>query len=1141
MNPVDQFLSRVTNLGVRLWADGDRLRYRAPKGAMTPELIAELRDLKLQILARLSDSRTAAIPRIPDQNHYALSHAQRRLWVLTQLESGSAAWHVPLGLLLNGDLDPGICENALEKLVQRHESLRTTIIRVDGEPMQRIHEQMNVPLKFVDLSHEADASTAARRMAVDDAMQPFDLEHGPLLRATLVRLEERRYALLLVLHHIVTDGWSNNVIAREFTEFYRAEWQQRAVRLPELKFHYRDFAAWQNAVLNGAEADIHRDYWLRKLAGDIVPLDLPTDFPRPAVRSNAGATVAFSLSSELTAALRDYSSRRHASLFMTLLAVLKVLLFRYSGQRDVIVGTPFAGQPRLDADDQIGCYLNMLPLRDVIDPHASFDDLLDQIRQTATDAYAHDVYPFDRLIEELDLPRDVSRSPLMDVMLILQKVDREESGTDGLAVEPYFVDLETTLLDLVIDVEERGGQLHFAVGYSTALFTEQRMQRFGVHFESIVRGILADATMPVEQLRVSDENERTTVLRSFNETKTEFPAAHTVIDLFQRQVAQSPDDIAVEFGDETISYRELDHRSDLLARHLRTLGVGPEKLVGLCMERSTGMVSAVLGILKSGAAYVPLDPDFPPQRLEWIIEDASPGVLVTSEAVHGRLPRHSAHVVIPERDVRAPAAESDEPVEIETKPQSRAYVIYTSGSTGRPKGVDIPHGALVNFLQSMQIRPGIESTDRLLAVTTLSFDIAALEILLPLISGARVVMATRTVAADGFQLARLIEASGTTIMQATPATWRLLLEAGWTGASNLKILCGGEALPSQLSDELRQRGHSVWNLYGPTETTIWSTLREVSHASPDSLRQNVESIGNPIANTSVYILDGRFEPMPLGVPGDLYIGGAGLARGYYQRASLTAERFLPDPFSNEAGARIYRTGDVARYRPDGNIEFLGRSDNQVKVRGYRIEVGEIENLMGTFSGVRQCCVADHTGSDGETELTGCYTIEPGHDVSVDELRRHLRQQLPEYMVPRTLTQLERLPLTPNGKVDRRALPRPDAVQVAESHQSVPARNAREQQIADLWSEILGVPSVGVTDDFFSLGGHSIRATRLAARLQQELQVDVELAEIFRHPTVAELAELIEARQRSTATAPDSADAGSTIAPMTAEEMELLHE
>ncbi|HKX29003.1 MAG TPA: amino acid adenylation domain-containing protein, partial [Blastocatellia bacterium] len=962
-----------------------------------------------------------------------------------------------------------------------------------------------------------------------------------------------RHAFLFVMHHLISDGWSLSVLAHELTALYGAFRRGEPNPLPPPRLQYRDYAAWHNRQVEDAAIVPHRRYWAQKLAGPLPILELPTDLPRPPRQSSRGELFTFTLDAELYTGLQQLATAQRATLFMVLAALVKVLLHRYTGQEEILIGTPISGRTHPDLDRQIGFYLNTLALRDAVTPHLPFAEFLGRVRQTALEAYEHELYPFDKLIDDLGLQRDLSRSPVFDVMVILQNAGSLNLNLEGVRARPFAVEPGTSKYDLTFDFAVVADGLQAGIRYNTDLLRRDRIERMSRHLLELARSLLRDAGQPVGKLKMLPDAERELLLRDFNRTAAALPSASalpTLVELFEEQVRKSPDAQALSFEEQALTYQELDRAADRLAdqlaHHLRgalNCEGGAEVLVGLFVERSPEMVVGLLGILKAGCAYVPLDPAYPPSRLTYMLQDSRAAVILTQQRLWPRLSEILAPLAIKPMVICLDGEEDQLPT-VGRRPagslarrEGLAYVLYTSGSTGRPKGVAVTHDALLNFLCSMRKSPGISATDVLLAVTTISFDIAGLELYLPLISGARIALASTRMGADGLLLAERLGRGDITIMQATPGTWRLLLAAGWEGSPQLTVLCGGEALPGNLASALTTGCRSLWNLYGPTETTIWSTLHRVG-GEPGEPRESspIVSIGRPIDNTQIYILDSLRQPVPVGVPGELYIGGSGLARGYWNRPELTAQKFVPDPFSSQPGGRLYRTGDLARFLPDGRLEFLGRTDHQVKLRGFRIETGEVESALLKAPAVRAAIVTVREDSQGEACLVAYLVAEQG-ELQPAELRAHLAGSLPDYMIPSVFIQLPAFPAAPNGKVDRAALPAPAAAN--RTRDPVAPRDGIEQSIARIWEEVLEVKPIGIHDDFFELGGHSLKATRIAFRIQRELQLKIALMDIFRQPTVAALAGLASQRDglRQPVFKPRK-DSGAII-PVTPEELEML--
>ena len=1070
------------------------------------ELPLEKRALLFQQLQKQKEqTEPAAQPRIARVNRspgvFRLSFAQQRLWFLNQYEPDSPEYNIPQGFRLTGPLDADALRRTLDTIAARHEALRTTFQAVDGEPMQSLTERLVVELPVTDLSGRPDGEGEALRAAAEDSRQPFDLRMGPLFRPLLFKIAADEHLFFLNVHHIVYDGWSRGVFLSELRTIYEAHAAGQPSPLPELEVQYLDFALWQREWLQGAVLDAQLGYWRDRLAG-APPLDLVTDRPRPALRTYNGDTEPVRLSKELAGSLTRLAQREGGTLFVALTATFKALLHGYTGQEDLAIGTLIAGRTRPEIEPLIGFFANTLALRTDLSGDPSFRNLVKREREVALGAYAHQDLPFEKLVEVIQPERDLARTPVFQTMLILLNAPGGGLELTGLQIEQVPVDSRTSNMEMTLYMIEGAEGLDGYLEYNTDLFDTATVQRFLGHFQALAAGVAADPDRPLSELPWLPDSERRQLLVDWNDTAAEVPPV-CLHDLFSAQVFRTPEAPAVDFEGETLSYSELEGRANRLAWHLRRQGVGPEVLVGLAMERSFDLLVGVLAVLKAGGAYVPLDPEYPQERLAFMMSQARIPVLLTQQRLLEKLPAHNGRIVAVDRDAEQieeyPASIVPQSA---VRPENLAYVIYTSGSTGKPKGVQIPHAAVVNFLRSMGKVPGLTAKDTLLAVTTLSFDIAGLELYLPLVNGAKVVLVPRDVAQAGEQLVDRLVRSGTTVMQATPATWRLLLGAGWTGSADLKVLCGGEALPRDLADPLLDACGSLWNVYGPTEATIWSMVHRLEgHGGPIP-------IGKPIDNTQVYLLSPRLQPVPAGVPGELYIGGAGLARGYRGRPDLTAERFVPAPFSRERGARLYKTGDLARHLPDGTLEFLGRIDHQVKVRGFRIELGEIEAVLAQHPGIAQCVVLAREDTPGTKRLVAyLVAAHPAGNVpKTQELKDFLKERLPEYMVPALFVTLEAMPLTPNGKVDRRVLPAPDMGRSDADRPYVAPSTPAEQALAALWMEVLGVPRVGVHDDFFDLGGDSLTVIRVVSKANKG-GLGITTKQLFQNRTVAALAKV----------------------------------
>ncbi len=1054
---------------------------------------------KRELLANLLKKKAAAqVVESP------LAYGQRSLWFLYQLDRNSSAYNVMYAAYLCADLDREAFQRAFQKVIDRHGALRTTFGMKGGLPRQFVHSHRPLELEVVD-AENWDQDELDYRIQIE-ADRPFDLEAGPVIRVQLFDRPGERYVLLFTAHHIVLDFWAFDLMFDELESLYREEITGVAAGLKPPGAEYADYVRWQEKMLDGPEGERLAEYWKGQLEGDLPNLDMPTDRPRPSLQSFNGKSFHFKLQDELAIKLAQLAKREGMTLYATVLAAFQVLLFRYTGQDDILVGSPTAGRNRAELEEILGYFLNPIVLRAKMSPEKTFAELLGEVKQTLLDGLTNQEYPFPMVVEDLQPPRDASRSPIFQVAFGWDKPrrlseDQADNGGANLgALTPFALGQQGAAFDLMLMMLNIGDSLSGALQFNTDLFDESTIARIVDHFQVLLAGIVADPQTSLAALPLLGVDERKRQLDEANNTKANYPRSKCLQQLFEDQVARTPDATAVVHGKETLSYAELNARANQLGGYLREQGVRSDVLVGICVDRSIDMLVGVLGILKAGGAYVPLAPGTPSERLAYMLEESNAPVLLTQSELQDELPDHSAKVVLLDTDWPTIEQHSRDNVASQSAPDNLAYVIFTSGSTGKPKGVQIEHRTVVNFLNSMRREPGLTADDNLLAVTTLTFDISVLEMFLPISVGATVTIVTREQAADGIQLARALAESGATIMQATPATWRILIEAGWMGDGQLKVLCGGEAMPRDLADQLLQRCGSLWNMYGPTETTIWSAV--------DCVRpgEGAVPIGYPIDNTQIYILDALMQPVPIGVPGDLYIGGDGLARGYLNREELTAERFVPNPHSSLADTRMYKTGDLARYRADGNIDFLGRQDFQVKVRGYRIELGDIEAALNEHPALQQSVVmARQMGPNIDDKQLVAYLITADDEPpNISALREFLSDKLPDYMIPALYVSMDKFPLNPAGKVDRNALPEPDNTRPELKNDFVAPRDAAEEVFAEIWSGVLSLDEVGVHDNYFELGGASIQSLEIAA-LAAEEGYQMTPAMLFQHPTVAELA------------------------------------
>ncbi|MBD2410736.1 amino acid adenylation domain-containing protein [Nostoc calcicola FACHB-3891] len=1038
------------------------------------------------------------IPQIANRESAPLSFAQQRVWFLQQLEPTSRAYILSYAQRLTGKLDLDVLQQALDAIVVHHEALRTNFIKSpDGSPIQVVSTPRSVELKVIKATEEQ-----AEYLLIQEAQCSFNLESDLMLRASLLQINEHEQILLLVMHHIASDGWSKGILWQQLAALYEAFLNSKPSPLAKLPIQYADFALWQHQWLSGEVLSNQINYWKTQLAGANTVLELPSDRPRPAVQTYQGSVQSLMLPQTLSASLKEFSHQQGVTLFMILLAAFGTILHRYTGQEDILIGSPIAGRNQVETEGLIGFFINTLAIRTNFSGNPSFRQLLAQVREVTLGAYSHQDLPFEKLVEELQPERDLSHSPLFQVMFAFHNTPSELWELPGLTVTPLEVHNGTAKFDLTFNLEETSEGIKGGIEYNTDLFDATTIARMLGHFQTLLEGIVANAEQRISDLPLLTAAEQHQLLVEWNDTQTDYPKNTCIHQLFEAQTARTPNNIAVIFENEQLTYQQIERRANQLAHYLIALGVKPEVRVGICVERSLDLIVALLGILKAGASYVPLDPAYPQDRLAFMLSDSQISILVTQQHLLETLPSHQAKVVFLDTDRDAIAAHQQNSPQTYIAADNLIYTIYTSGSTGKPKGVQITHGNVLNFLTGMQQHLQLTNLDSLLSVTSLSFDIAVLEIFLPLTLGTKIIVVSREVAADGLKLLQQLNNSGATVMQATPVTWRMLLEVGWQGNPQLKILCGGEALPQNLASQLCQRGAEVWNLYGPTETTVWSTIHRIEQ------QEALITIGRPIANTQIYILDKYLQPLPVGVPGELYIGGVSLARGYLHQPKLTAEKFIHNPFSCNSQTRLYKTGDLARYLSDGNIEYLGRLDNQVKIRGFRIELGEIEALLAQHPSIRQNVVIARADNPENQRLVAYIVPHPEQTPTTDELRHFLKQKLPEYMVPSAFVLLDTLPLTPNGKIDRRALPAPDSARLDSENTYLAPRNELEFQLTEIWEQVLGIQPIGVRDNFFELGGHSILAVKLFWQIEKKFNKNLPLAILFQSGTVEALAQII---------------------------------
>jgi amino acid adenylation domain-containing protein len=1078
-------------------------------------------DLAARITIVLQTERKLQAPPIHPvsrKGNLPLSFAQQRLWFLDQLMPGSPAYNMPSAVRVRGKLNLAALEQSLNEVVNRHESLRTTFPVVAGQPVQKISSKQKLALPVLDLMGlpEFEREPAARGLATDEVKRPFDLAQGPLIRTSLLRLGEEDYIVLLTIHHIISDGWSAMVFVQEMVALYHAFSSGQTLQLPELPIQYADFAVWQRQWLQGEVLETQLAYWKKQLGKQLPMLDLPTDRPRSISQSINGAVHSFVLPKILSEKLKVLSRQKGVTLFMILLTAYKTLLFRYTGQEDVTVGSPIANRNRAEVEGLIGFFVNTLVLRTDLSGNPTFLELLGRVREVCLGAYAHQDLPFEKLVEVLQPKRDMNYTPLVQVAFAFQNLPLPELKLSGLTFTPMQVDHVTAQLDLTLLMVEGSDGLIGFLEYKKELFEESTIKRIAKHFQVMLEAITANPDQQISRLPLLTEEERFQLLVEWNDTRKEYPRGECIHQLFEDQAAQTPNAVAViSFLGKTghnvckqTTYGELNQRANQLASYLQKLGVGPEVPVGICMERSLEMVVGLLGILKAGGAYLPLDQDYPKERLAFMLQEAQAPVLITQERLVAGLPGKELQIVCLDSYWKIISQESDKNQDSRTVPQNLAYLIYTSGSTGQPKGVLIENRSVVNIITSFNREYNLGADDRIIQQASISFDVSVNEIFPILCAGGALVLPNKEEILDFERLTRLITRHNVTIMGATPSVLSRLNKIKCGLPKVRLILSGGEALSLSDVDNLLASA-TVTNGYGPTETTVCASCYELSGQNPHS--GTTIPIGKPLMNYQLYILDKDLDCMPVGCPGELYIGGEGLARGYLNDPELTSEKFVPNPFVS--GERLFRTGDLARWLPSGNIEFLGRIDRQVKIRGLRIEPGEIETVLNQHPAIRETTILDWEYSQGDKRLVAYLVSSDGSLPDISELRCFLREKLPEYMLPAAFVTLDTIPRMPNGKVDRHALPGPDQAQTELEKSYVAPSTAVEKMVAEIWADVIGLEMVGIYDNFFEIGGHSLLAAQLISRVRDSFQVELSLHRLFEMPNVAGMAKSIEQLRR----------------------------
>ncbi|MEG4966392.1 amino acid adenylation domain-containing protein [Microcoleus sp. B6-A1] len=1095
--------------------------------------------LAVQILEQLTGNTKAVAPRpVSRLQNIPLSFAQERLWFFDQLEPGNPFYNLCGAVRITGQLNAETLRQSIEKIIERHEILRTAFAGGEKELIQVIFDAKNFPLPLRDLSHlpPAEREKEAQKMSAEEALLPFDLTQANLLRAKLLRLSETEHTLLLSAHHIIFDGWSLGIFLRELAAFYEGFTNNKLAAIPPLQIQYADFATWQRQQMQGEILETQLTYWKQQLSGSAAVLNLPTDFSRPAVQSYKGGRQLFELPEHLTEAIRQLSRREKTTLFMTLLAAFKTLLYRYTGQEDILVGSPIASRNSSETESLIGFFVNTLVLRSDLTGNPTFRELLARIREVSLGAYAHQELPFEKLVEELQPNRDLSHSPLFQVMFAFQNASEFALELPDLSLNCQQIHSGTANFDLTLELEATATGIRGWFEYSIDLFEAATIARMARHFQNLLKGIVANPSARLSDLPLLAEAERQQLLFEWNNTGINYSQNECVHRLFEAQAAKTPDAVAVRFECQSLTYQELNIRANQLAHYLHSFGVKPDAIVGVYMERSLDAIVGILGVLKAGGAYLPLDPIYAKERLAFMLEDAGVQVLLTQAELKAETPaQNNISVICLDAEWQTIAQQNKSNPESAVLPENLAYIIYTSGSTGKPKGVMVQHASLANYTQAASVEYGIEPGDRVLQFASLSFDASAEEIYPCLTRGATLVLRGKSMLDSISSFLQKCQEWQITVLDLPTAYWRELTarlsteKAEFPPSVRLTIIGGETALSASLNQWQKCVSEKVRlvNTYGPTETTIVATWCDTLPSSslpsapsaPSAVKNSPKTlpIGRPIPNARTYVLDANLQPVPIGVPGELYIGGAGVSRGYINRSDLNREKFIPDIFSGVQGDRLYKTGDLVRYLPDGNLEFLDRTDRQVKIRGFRIELGEIESALSQHPDVQEAVILAREEDSGGKRLVAYLVLNsavagghggtaPTHSALIKNLRSFLREQLPDYMVPASFVCLESMPLTPNGKVDFKAFPAPETN--SSEADFIAPETLEEQVLAGIWAEVLGLKQVGINDNFFELGGHSLLATQLIAKVRDRFQVELSLRCLFQSPTVASLAATI---------------------------------
>lgn len=1106
-----ELLSYLEKQDVKLWVkENGKLGYSAPKGVLTQKLFNDLAEHKSEIIAVMEKQRKAyvPIPSVSRKDMPDLSFSQKRLWFLDKLEVQSHTYNILLCLKAMGNIHLQALEKSLNQIIGRHEVLRTVFREAEGddkEPFQVILPELNIKPRLTDLSGipEDARDKSVRKAAYEEAVTPFDLSKGPLIRLNVIRSGKEEHVLLFNIHHIVFDVWSIHLFLKELSIFYKEIVSGIPSVVAALEIQYADFSEWQKKRLEGEAGEDHLRFWKEHLQGVPPFTELPTDRPRPSVQTFAGARRHFEIDAELSDRIKHLSGENNTTLFMTLYAVFAVQLFRYTGKKDIVTGTPVANRNHKQLEPLIGFFLNTLALRFRLTEDLSFTDLLNHVKENVLKAHRHQEFPFEKLVDELKTERSLSHNPLFQVMFVFQDISFEGLDLPGLSCSPFDFGFCVSRFDLTLHTRDVGGKLGGFFEYNTDLFDSSTIDRMIGHFQTLIESVVKNPSEKISRLQLLTPAEQHRILVEFNDTKADYPKDKCIHQLFEEQVEKTPDAVAVVFEDKKLTYNELNAKSNQLARYLRSMGVVSGVPVGICVERSIEMIAGMLGILKAGGAYVPMDPAYPSDRIIFYFRDAGIEILLTQKKLWQRFADNDSlkTTIYLDNNIECVKEECIENPSGNVTSRDIAYILYTSGSTGKPKGVAIEHHspcALICWGQDIYSKDELSG---MLASTSICFDLSVYEIFLTLCSGGKLILVQ-----NALQLSETEKREEVTLINTVPSVAKQLVQTNGISETVQTVNLAGETLEQSLVDRLYEADHvkKVYDLYGPSEDTTYSTF---------TLRKKggFYTIGKPIHNTQVYILDKNLFPVPTGVSGELHLSGKGLARGYFNRPEFTSEKFIPNPFGGAPNSRLYKTGDLASWFPDGNIKYSGRIDFQVKVRGFRIELGEIQTVLSKHPFVKESVVVATEDKTGDKHLTAYIEQNETYDSESEdmsaELKRHLDRKLPDYMIPAFFVFMDALPLTPNGKIDRKSLPEPDRKTSANAY--VAPRNTMEMLLVKLWEEILEISPVGISDDFFEVGGHSLLAVKLISGINRKFNSDIPLSALFQSKTIESLAAVLD--------------------------------